>query len=313
MARTNSGGGLDVTGLPIGVVARDLGLSQDLLRKWETRYGFPEPGRNTHGERVYPQAQVDRLRLIKRLLDAGLRPAHVVPQGDAALRALINELAPPSLPAEDGPIKPMFDLLREHDVPALEARLQAELLRGGLEAFVRDVAIPMTEAVGRAWSQGELDVFEEHIYTEAIGRLLRNGIAEVSHARGRPRVVLTTLPDERHGLGLLFVAAMLSQRGARCLSLGTEMPIPEIARVVRVMHADIVGLSFSSVYPHRLIGATLRELRGQLGEGPEIWAGGAGVANLQHSVRLRGVRLFTSIDDAQVALTRWCEVQAQGL
>jgi DNA-binding transcriptional MerR regulator len=42
---------------------------------WERRYGFPVPERDANGERCYPPEQVERLRLIKRLMDAGHRPA----------------------------------------------------------------------------------------------------------------------------------------------------------------------------------------------------------------------------------------------
>ena len=39
---------------PISAVERETGLSKDTLRMWERRYGFPAPGRDAQGERVYP-------------------------------------------------------------------------------------------------------------------------------------------------------------------------------------------------------------------------------------------------------------------
>jgi MerR HTH family regulatory protein len=64
--------------LSITAVERDTGLSKDTLRIWERRYGFPKPERDAAGERAYPMAQVERLRALKRLLDAGHRPGKVV-------------------------------------------------------------------------------------------------------------------------------------------------------------------------------------------------------------------------------------------
>ena len=61
--------------LNIAAVERETGLSKDVLRKWEIRYGFPAPQRDSLGERAYPADQVNRLRLIKRLMDAGMRPS----------------------------------------------------------------------------------------------------------------------------------------------------------------------------------------------------------------------------------------------
>ena len=51
----------------IANVERETGLSKDLLRMWERRYGFPAPTRDANGDRIYPADQVDRLRRIKRL------------------------------------------------------------------------------------------------------------------------------------------------------------------------------------------------------------------------------------------------------
>src|SRR5512137_1739057 len=63
--------------LSIAAVERDTGLSKDTLRVWERRYGFPRPLRDANGDRVYPLDQVDRLRLLKRLMDQGHRPGKI--------------------------------------------------------------------------------------------------------------------------------------------------------------------------------------------------------------------------------------------
>ena len=63
--------------LKIGAVARLTGLSPHTLRKWEVRYDSVVPGRTERGQRVYTQSDVERLLLIKRLVDAGLAPRDV--------------------------------------------------------------------------------------------------------------------------------------------------------------------------------------------------------------------------------------------
>jgi DNA-binding transcriptional MerR regulator len=65
--------------LSIGGVARETGLSEDTLRMWERRYGFPTPLRDASGgHRRYPEEQVERLRRVKALVDDGFRPGKVV-------------------------------------------------------------------------------------------------------------------------------------------------------------------------------------------------------------------------------------------
>ncbi|MFY9513094.1 MAG: MerR family transcriptional regulator, partial [Rubrivivax sp.] len=82
--------------LSIAAVERDTGLSKDTLRVWERRYGFPAPARDTLGERAYPLEQVEKLRIVKRLLDAGHRPGRVVPLPSNELQAL--SASTPALP-----------------------------------------------------------------------------------------------------------------------------------------------------------------------------------------------------------------------
>ena len=72
-------------GLSIAAVERETGISKDALRVWERRYGFPMPTRNAFGERVYPAAQVGRLRMIRRLMDQGMRPGRPIADGEPAL------------------------------------------------------------------------------------------------------------------------------------------------------------------------------------------------------------------------------------
>ncbi len=64
--------------LNISAVERETGLSKDVLRMWERRYGFPKPGRDDNGERQYTPADVGKLRAMKRLMDIGVRPGKIV-------------------------------------------------------------------------------------------------------------------------------------------------------------------------------------------------------------------------------------------
>ena len=88
--------GVPQDGVGIAAVERDTGISKETLRVWERRYGFPSPGRDAAGERLYPPEQVQRLGLVKRLLDAGYRPGRIVAASTEALAALVQPAATPS-------------------------------------------------------------------------------------------------------------------------------------------------------------------------------------------------------------------------
>ena len=106
----------------IAAVERDTGLSKDTLRVWERRYGFPAPARNANGERLYPQDQLDRLRLIRRLLDAGHRPARIVAATAEELADLVetlrNESVDPQAPEHDATLLQCVCLHRAAELAA---------------------------------------------------------------------------------------------------------------------------------------------------------------------------------------------------
>ena len=74
--------------LSIAAVERDTGIAKDTLRVWERRYNFPTPLRDKNDDRVYPADQIEKLRLLKRLLDLGHRPGRIVPLPIEALKEL---------------------------------------------------------------------------------------------------------------------------------------------------------------------------------------------------------------------------------
>src|SRR6478735_9507908 len=100
-----------VSGIGIGAIAHEIGLTKDTLRVWERRYGFPQPSRSAGGERLYPQEQVTKLRLVKRLLDAGHRPSKVLAQSIEVLQHLA-ESSGVGQDAPDAELDYLISLLR---------------------------------------------------------------------------------------------------------------------------------------------------------------------------------------------------------
>lgn len=237
--------------LSISAVERDTGLSKDTLRVWERRYGFPQPLRDAFGERIYPLDQVDRLRTIRRLMDAGHRPGKIIGLDLAELQGLSDAALTASqsgasisevLPQPD--VQDLIAITKTHDVDELRRQLGQRLLRLGLARFVSEVVAPLTHSIGEAWSRGEIEIYEEHLFTESMQVVLRNAISTIPKPGDRPRVLLTTFPSELHGMGLLMVEALLALEGCRCISLGTQTPVWDIVLAATSQDIDIVARLF---------------------------------------------------------------------
>lgn len=292
--------------LNIAGAERATGLSKDTLRVWERRYGFPTPRRDAAGERLYPMAQIERLRLLKRLIDAGERPGRLMALPARELESRLHarqrdtaDVAPPR-PA----IEAYIELLTSHDVERLRRQLGRAREQLGLARFVTEVVAPLNTRIGDGWMRGQIQVFEEHLYTESIQVLLREAIARLPvHAEAHPRVLLTTFPQEPHGIGLLMAEALMSLDGARCISLGTATPIWDIVLAAAAQRADVVALSFSGCMNPNQIVEGLAELRAKLPPAVDLWAGGAAPA--LHRRPVPGVRPIVTIDRVHEELTAW--------
>jgi methylmalonyl-CoA mutase cobalamin-binding subunit len=296
----------------IAAVERDCGLPKDTLRVWERRYGFPNPLRDPHDERLYPADQVATLRLLRRLVDAGHRPGKVVGRSDEDLLLLLRPFGLPAPQAVRSEARQVLKLIETYDAAGLREILNAIVLRSGLGAFAAEIGPGLAEAVGAAWARGELEIHQEHLFTEQFTTVLRSAINAAQGAglpRRRPRVLFSTFPQEPHALGLLMAEAMFTLEGCLGISLGVQTPIPEIAAAARALEADILALSFSSMIPALRATAGLTELRALAPGTVEIWAGGA-CAGLRPKP---GVTVMRALSAIGPAVTAWRARQDEGV
>ena len=288
----------------IAQVAQESGLGKDTLRVWERRYGFPLPLRDQCGERTYPDQQVHRLCLLKRLLDAGHRPGQVVILSMGQLQSLVQALAEADIRSASksgagaatalGDAHECLQWLLSDRTQLLRHALQQHILGQGLGHAVDRLVAPLCVLVGQSWMRGELSVYQEHLFTQTLQSVLRESIASVDTS-GRsmqhsPRVLLTTTPNELHGLGLLMAECHFALQSCVRFVLGTSTPVADILLAARKLKIDVLALSFSAHATRRYVLDSLHQLLDQLPLRVQIWVGGAGAvackASLPESVVL---------------------------
>jgi hypothetical protein len=70
----------------------------------------------------------------------------------------------------------LLRVLRDHDGAALRAELTGRLQQLGLARFVGTELPAMNRLVGEAWQAGELEVHEEHLYSDCVYQVVRMAI-----------------------------------------------------------------------------------------------------------------------------------------
>jgi DNA-binding transcriptional MerR regulator/methylmalonyl-CoA mutase cobalamin-binding subunit len=295
---------------PIGVVAERTGLSLDVLRVWERRYGVVEPTRDEGGRRLYSDADIERLRLLARATSGGRGISQVARLPVAELRELVLEddaerwNAARSVSAgsqAEALVARALERTRELDAAGVESALRQAAALLGLLSFLDEVVPAFARRIGDAWHAGELSVAQEHLATGVLRPLLAQLRGELAPEPGAPVVLVATPAGERHEIGALLVAAAAAAEGARVVYLGADMPAEEIAVAARASRALVVALSIVFGPDPAAVSAELLRLRTRLPADTPILVGGAAIAQLAPRFEHLGVIALPDLAE----LRRW--------
>jgi DNA-binding transcriptional MerR regulator len=265
------------------LVAERTGLSPDVLRAWERRYGVVTPGRSEGGQRLYSDADLDRLTLIVKAIEAGRSVGPTSSLSTEELRRLVAE------DAERGAERPTpAAQFREQALVAvtelapdrLQAVLRSALLSLGVPGFLEEVAAPLLHQVGERWHAGTLGIAHEHAASAVVRGMLGWLIDSLEAPTGAPGAVITFLARERHELGAALATAAAVHAGWRVAYLGPDLPGAEIAQAAVRLEALLVGVSVVAPEDATATRAELQMLRRDLPAGIALLAGGAGAASL---------------------------------
>lgn len=292
---------------PIGVVSSRTGIPQDLLRAWEKRYRAVVPGRGPTGRRLYSDADIEKLRLLKRVVAAGRRISDVAPLSLDDLRSLTAEDRAEAV----SPMRPVGGTDgRQHLDEALDAleNLDKDRLRGALaDAAVslsgpklrQEVLVPLLYAVGERWREGTLRVVHEHL-ASAIVRSFVAGLGSSGTASpSAPRMVVTTPSGQRHELGALIAASVAEEFGWDVVYLGPDLPAEEIAAAVRHYQPKAVALSVIYKNGDLQVQEEFRKLNNYIDSSVPIIVGGRAVSQLKPFFDELGVRCVDNLSEFQ--------------
>lgn len=273
---------------PIQLAARRTGLSPYVLRIWEQRYRAVEPRRTATQRRLYSEADLERLRLLREATQAGHSIGQVARLPDPKLRALVASAAglpgaasrsvagaaAPATPAAGALVEECLTAIRALDPGAFEAGLLRGTQSLGVQGALQRLVAPLAQALGDGWREGRITAAQEHF----AGGVLRGFLATLTRpfggSEGAPVLLVGTPAGQLHELGAWLVGALATNLGWQAIQLGTSLPALEIAGAARQLRARAVALSL--VYPEddARLPAELMSLRAALPAETAVLAGG---------------------------------------
>jgi DNA-binding transcriptional MerR regulator/methylmalonyl-CoA mutase cobalamin-binding subunit len=261
---------------PVGTAARLTGLSPEVIRAWERRYGVVEPLRTPGGTRRYRASDLRRLRLVKAAVDAGHRIGQVARLETAELEQRAARSQAPST----GRLDEILSALERLDGAEAHRLLSLQLSALGPARFGREIAAPLAREIGERWAGDRLPIASEHLATAVLRSLLGSALQPTAASLLGPRIVFATPTGEQHELGLQIAALAALAAGANTIYLGADLPVQELLDSVQRVGAAALALSLVAL-PNDRAARTVGEIRSGLPDHVYLWLGGAAASALE--------------------------------
>lgn len=285
------------------------GVSAATLRAWERRYGLPAPRRSSSAYRLYSDRDVERIRRVRELCEAGMAPSEaarsvLATDDESAVAARVeadnDELA----------VQRILEAVDHFDPDRIEAAVKSSLFLGPAVTLFERVFSPALVQLGERWAQGTVSVAQEHLAAEILGNTMRFLLRLVQPERARRQVVLACFADEEHTGPLYGVGLRLATWGVKSIVLGARTPPEAVRHMIDELRPDIVGLSATVVPPPERLHALLDGYAAACGSTPWM-VGGIAAEAMREPLTARGGHVApTAKDRLHELIQRLCPLDA---
>lgn len=259
----------------IGRVTKLTGLSVDVVRVWERRYGAVRPVRSSGGTRLYSDADIRRLRRLRQAVEGGHSISQAARLSESELDELIADVQP-SLEEADPyrAVRERFiEAVRTMDVVAADQELARAATLFPARELVKKIVAPILDEVGERWAHKDFGVAHEHFASGLVRSVLGSILRLYPPSENAETIVLATPTGERHELGLWLAALLAAAHGWRVVCLGADMPAAEIALAIRLTNARVLALSLVTAL--RGTDEELAAISRLVPVSTRVWIGGA--------------------------------------
>ena len=285
----------DTSGYPVRVAARMTGLKPELLRAWEIRYRAVIPSRTQGGSRRYSGEDLDRLMLLRDIVESGRRIGKIAHLSVDELQVLLVE----SRSQYPNAMELIIAVLQRLDGFKARRLLTDELTRLGSIEFVTNLVLPLLFEIGRRWERGDLTISAEHLASGVLRSILMTLVDAENENRGSPKIVFATPSGEPHDLGTLAASIVANRAGTDLVFLGADVPAKDLVDCVVRSNASALVLGVVTL-PKESAERILREVRKELPEKIGVLIGGAGIQGL---APIKGIDRIDNLGQLEAQLT----------
>lgn len=231
-------------------VAKLTGLSKDVIRVWERRYGLVKPSRSSNRYREYSDEEVALLRFVKNQMEQGATIGGLAAERHDSLVARMR-VATPVSEAEQKPHDRLLDeligSLDPMDKAGFERRLNGAVAVIPFEEAVQRILLPLQRRIGELWHEGHLNIAVEHYVTKIIQQKLFSVMNQLPVNEFGPRILIACPEGETHEIGAQAVAYIAATKGCHVYYLGPNLPYSDLVNFCEKISPDLVLLSLTEL------------------------------------------------------------------
>ena len=219
--------------LTVAAVARRIGVAPATLRTWDRRYGLGPSSHEAGEHRRYCPSDLAQLTLMRRLIVSGVAPADAAVRAKAHSGSVSVEHEIQSFEVREDVVGSLHRAAKSLDKNFVETLLRKDIADNGVIATWTEVIVPLLFLVGDEWAATGTGIEVEHMLSESIKRLMREGVSEIKEPLNTQPVLLASVGEELHCLALHALAAALAEKGIETFFLGARTPLEAISGMVK--------------------------------------------------------------------------------
>ncbi len=293
----------------IGTVSRLTGLSADVVRVWERRYGAIKPERSEGGSRLYSDADIARLRRLRQAVEMGHAIGQVAKLPEAELESISARQRAAFAVSQDAADphqvtrERFMDAIARMDVVAADEEISRAATLYPPRVMVNHIVTPLLAEIGERWAHRDFGIAHEHVATNLIRNLLSSLFRLYPPDESAETIVLATTTGERHEFGILLGALIAATRGWRVVYLGIDLPATEIVHAAKLVKARVLAISVVSTHNGQT-GNELKMIAEQLPPQTRVWLGGADADKYKELIERADWILVRDLEDMDDRLRR---------
>lgn len=219
--------------LTVAAVARRLGVAPATLRTWDRRYGLGPSSHEAGEHRRYCPSDLAKLTMMRRLITTGVSPSDAAEKAKAHKGAIKIEKLVDNFEVREELVETLHRASKSLDKVFIETALRKDIADYGVIASWTEVIVPLLFLVGDEWEADGSGIEVEHMLTEIIKRMLREGVADIKKPINSQPVLLAAVGEEMHCLALHALAAALAEKRVETFFLGARTPLEAISGMVK--------------------------------------------------------------------------------